>query len=73
MSDSAEIKAIKEQQELLKEKIELKNLEYKIGEMHAVQTRGVVSQLVLVVVVSLKFLLGQMKPLSGCNCNRLKQ
>lgn len=40
MSDSAEIKAIKQQQELLKEKIELKRLEYEIGEMHAIQTRG---------------------------------
>ena len=40
MSDSAEIKAIKQQQELLKDKIELKKLEYEIGEMHAVQTRG---------------------------------
>ena len=40
MSDSVEIKSIKQQQELLKEQIELKRIEYEIGEMHAIQTRG---------------------------------
>ena len=40
MSSSAEIKSIKEQQELLKEKIELKKLEFEMGEIHAFQTRG---------------------------------
>ena len=73
MSDSVEIKSIKQQQELLKEQIELKRIEYEIGEMHAIQTRAVVSQLVLLMVVSLRFLLGQMQPLSGCNYNPLKQ
>ena len=40
MSDSAEIKSIKEQQNLLKEKLELKKLEFEMGEIHSCQTRG---------------------------------
>jgi len=40
MSESVEIKSIKEQQELLKEKIELKKLEFEIGEINAAQTRA---------------------------------
>ena len=50
MSDSVEIKSIKQQQELLKEQIELKRLEYEIGVCTPFKLEGVVSQLVLVVV-----------------------